>query len=97
VPDAVTTRPEAHRHKCGCSTRAHADAERVHAELEQGRAEQNAELDRHRATVLADLAERRAALEAEVARLGLLEQQYRDRMRSYLNGQLALIESNAQP
>jgi len=47
--------------------------------------------------VLADLAERRAALEAEVARLGLLEQQYRDRMRSYLNGQLALIESNAQP
>jgi cell division septum initiation protein DivIVA len=76
---------------------AHADAARVHAELEQTRAEQNAELDRHRTTVLADLAKRQAALEAEVARLQQLEQEYRNRMRSYLTQQLAQIESNPHP
>jgi len=71
---------------------AHAEAERVHAELEQTRAEQNAELERHRTTVLGDLAEQQGALEAEVARLEQLEQDHRDRMRSYLTQQLAQIE-----
>jgi len=42
--------------------------------------------------VLGDLAEQQAALEAEVARLQQVEQDLRDRMRSYLTEQLAQIE-----
>jgi cell division septum initiation protein DivIVA len=76
---------------------AHADAERVRAELERMRREHNDELDRHGATVLADLAERRAALEAEVARLEQLGQQSRARMRGYLTEQLAQLESTPGP
>ncbi len=64
----------------------------MQVELAQARAEQSAELDRQRATVLGDLAEQKAALEAEVARLEQLEQDLRDRMRSYLTQQLAQIE-----
>jgi len=67
----------------------------VHSELEQTRAQQTAELDRHRTTVLSELAERQAALEAELARLQQLEQDHRNRMRSYLTQQLAQIEPTA--
>jgi len=79
---------------------AHAEAERVRAELEKAQAERNAEFDRQRTTVLADLAdlaERQAALEAEVARLQELEHANRDQMRNYLTQQLAQIEENANP
>jgi DivIVA domain-containing protein len=76
------------------STRAAArtEAERMHAELEQTWTRQNTELDLHRTTVLSEVAERQAALEAEVSRLRQLDQDHRDRMRDYLNQQLAQIE-----
>ncbi len=71
---------------------AREEAERVHAELEQRRAQETADLDRHRTTVMSEVTERKAALEAEVGRLQQLEQDHRDRMRSYLNQQLEQLE-----
>ena len=79
---------------------AHADAKQVQAELEQERRQQSDELDRDRTTALAELAglaERRAALEAEVAQLEQLEQENRDRIRTYLTDQLAQITSTPDP
>lgn len=73
---------------------AQTDADRVRAELDQTRAEHDTELDRHRTTVLGDLSERQAALEAEIARLRQLEEDHRNRMRTYLAEQLAQIEPN---
>jgi DivIVA domain-containing protein len=71
---------------------AREEAERVHAELEQRRVQETADLERQRTTVLSEVTERKAALEAEVSRLQQLEQDHRDRMRSYLNQQLEQLE-----
>lgn len=71
---------------------ARQEAERVTADLEHSRNEQSAQLERQRTTVLSELAERETALTAEISRLGQVEQDYRDRMRTFLTGQLAQID-----
>ena len=99
--DRLTAASQAEADRLTTSARAEADqilaaareeAERVHADLEQRRVQETADLDRHRTTVMTEVTERKAALEAEVSRLQQLEQDHRDRMRSYLNQQLEQLE-----
>jgi cell division septum initiation protein DivIVA len=75
---------------------AKADADQLRAvsedQAEQLRVSASAEADR----VLAAARAEQAALETEVARLQQLEQDHRDRMRSYLTEQLAQIEGTTQ-
>lgn len=71
---------------------ARQEAERVTTELEHRRNEQTTELERQRTTALSEMAERQTALEGEIARLQQVEQDSRDRMRSFLTNQLAQID-----
>ena len=67
-------------------------AERVTAELEGSRNEQTAELERQRTTALSEMVERQTALEGEISRLQQVEQDCRERMRTFLTSQLAQID-----